>query len=156
MKILLLSLLLFPVTASSPAPQSQPVSAPEALCTAAVAPAECKPIAALLAFRQVGSPAVKSVQFVIADDAAYKTEKHRIETVRDNLVSSATGKSQERAFVAPNYLVSGPSETLFELKEANHMILSKIYFNETANCHEGSPSASSGAFNIYQCAAELE
>jgi hypothetical protein len=156
MKILLLSLILFPVAASGPAPQSQSVSAPEALCTAEVAPSECKPITALLAFRQAASPAVESVQFVIVDDAAYKTEKHRVELMRDNLVSSSTGKLQERAFAAPDYLISGPSKTLFELKQTNHMMLSKIYFNETAACHEGLPSASSGTFNIYQCDAELE
>lgn len=156
MKILLLSILLLPVSLNSSLPQSKPVYAPEALCTAGVEASECKALTGLLAFRQLGGLTVQLTQFVVADDAAYRAEKQRIETLRDNLVSKATGKTQERAFAAPDYLISGPSETLFELKESNHMTVSKIYINETTACHEPLPSTGSGAFNVYQCAAELE
>jgi hypothetical protein len=151
MKILLLSILLLPVSFNSSVLQSrgQSIQAPEALCTSGVNPAECKPIVGLLAFRQLGDVIVQSTQFVISDSAAYKFERQRIEV-------TGKGGSQGKAYVAPDYLISGISETLFELRETNHSMVSKIYINETEACHEDSQSSTPTAFNLYQCAAELE
>jgi hypothetical protein len=155
MKILFLSILLLPVSLNSVAPQSEPLSPPEPLCSSGVAPNECKAVSGFLSFRQLGSPSARLVQFIIADDSAYKAEKQRVETMRNNLISSTTGKTRERALVAPSYLVSGLTETLFELKETNPGIVSKVYFNETEACHEASKT-SKGDFEIYMCSGGLE
>jgi hypothetical protein len=156
MKILLLSILLLPASLNSSARQSKPVSAPEALCTARVISSECQPITEFLALRQSASPAAQLSQFVIADEGAYKAEKQRLHNMQDNLLSRTTGKTQERALVAPDYLIAAPSGTIFELRETNHMITSKIYLNETTACHDEVSPTSSGAFDLDQCAGEIE
>ena len=150
MKILLLSIFLLPVSLNSSVPlsQGQAIQPPEALCTSNVNPTECKPIVGLLAFRQLGDVIVGSTQFVIADSAAYKFERQRVEAI--------DGYNPERK-PGPDFIISGLSETIFELRETNHAIVSKIYFNETSACltkvrSPRHPRHSS----LYQCAAESE
>ena len=149
MRNLLLVLVLSP---SLHAQTREPVPPPQALCTPKVDAAECKQITALLAFRQLGSAIIQNVQFVIADNTAFTDEEHRVETMQANTIANApkNSRQQERALVAPNFL-SMPSGILLELDEANHLHITKVYFNETLSCHDESRDV-----NVYKCAGGIE
>jgi hypothetical protein len=154
MKILLLSIFLLPVSLNSSAPQSEPVSPPEPLCTPGVAPSECKLLDGLLTLRQTGSGMTASVRFVIADDAAFKDEKHRVETMQANIIANAPKGSvqKERAVVAPDFILSPFGQNvLFELVERNHLRIAAVYFNETASCHDKDSN-----FDNYGCVGVIE
>jgi hypothetical protein len=157
MKILLLSVLLLPVSLQKSTPQSQPVSPPEALCTARVSPDECTRITATIYVAQLGSVAVRSIQFVLADDAAFKDEKLRVETMRNNRIVGAPSGSPDaaRAMLVSEYFESGVHDILFELERPYYERVSKIYIDETTSCHETSPSGAIGAFSFPQCIGEI-
>jgi len=152
MKILLLSILLLPVSLNSSVPQT--VSPPQPLCTSMVAPSECKLLDGLLTLRQTGSGMTAGVRFVIADDAAFKDEKHRVEAMQANIIANAPkGSAQkERAVVAPDFILSPFGENvLFELVETNHLRIAAVYFNETASCHDKDNN-----FDNYGCVGVIE
>src|SRR5205823_10681390 len=104
--------------------EKKSMPAPTALCTAGVPSSECKEITNYLALVQQGTTPSKMIQFVIADAAAYKTEKDR--------ASAITGNSPllERPFLFSVmnsfYKVNEPSGGQF---------LEKVYFNESSACH---------------------
>jgi hypothetical protein len=151
MKILLLSILLLPVSLNSSAQQA--VSPPQPLCTSGVAPSERKILDGDLMVRQLGSEVTAAVRFVIADEAAFKDEKHRVETLQANVIAIAPNGSaeRERAIHAPNFIVAHFGDVLFELVETNHTRIAAVYLNETASCHDKSNN-----FDVYGCVGVSE
>lgn len=104
--------------------EKKSVPPPTALCTAGVPSSECKEITDYLALLQQGTTPTKMIQFIIADAAAYKTEKDRASAITGNspLLEHSFLFSVMNSF----YKVNEPSGGQF---------LEKVYFDESSACH---------------------
>jgi len=140
------------ISQSASGQEKKRIPPPVALCTAGVPPAECKEIIDYLAVIQQGTTPTSVIQFVIADDASYKTEKDRALAVNNN-----------SPLLQPPFLFS-VMDSFFKLNEkTGGQLLEKVYFDETSSCHvpviEPSGKISDtkfGDYNSFQCTAALD
>jgi hypothetical protein len=121
--LLLLGCLL--ISKSFAGQEKKPVPPPTALCTAGVPSSECKEITEYLGLAQQGTMPTRLIQFVVADNAAYKTEKDRATAVTNN------SPLLERPFLF------SVMDSFYKVNEpTGGLLLDKVYFNESASCHE--------------------
>jgi hypothetical protein len=132
--------------------EKKTVPPPTALCTAGVSTPECKEITEYLGqFQQVTMP-TRLIQFVVADNDAYKTEKDRAAAITSN-----------SPFLEGPFLFS-VMDSFYKVNDKTGGILfDKVYFNESSSCHapviEATGNISDtkfGEYNPGQCMAALD